>query len=247
MFIFLSKGFTSIYGVAAQLKISHEYFSAVVFMPSSLPSSFSRPQFGSPSPDHRPASAPSPPQPPPRPPGASSGSSLPLMLALIALIVSLACLYATFFADRPMSPSQKAQLLGIADSLRSLQNREIQMSAPLQTFVYINATYPIKDMFPLTFDMPLDFEIPIDTQMVAVSTTGQPVAFRVQENVPIKVRIPINSARAFGNSTVQITKSLPLQTTWSSDIKVRAAYGQDLNSIIDKLETMAGETPPSAQ
>ena len=244
MFIFLSKGFTSIYGVAAQLKISHEYFSMVIFMASSLPSSFSRPSSGG-APAYQPSAAPSPP--PIRPPAESSGSSLPLVLAVIALLVSLACLYGTFFADRPMSPLQKAQLLGIADSLRSLQNREIQMSAPLQTFVYINATYPIKDMFPLTFDMPLDFEIPIDTQMVAVSTTGQPVAFRVQENVPIKVRIPINSARAFGNSTVQITKSLPLQTTWSSDIKVRAAYGQDLNSIIDKLETMAGETPPSGQ
>jgi hypothetical protein len=166
------------------------------------------------------------------------------MLAGLALMLSLASLYGAFFAERPLSASQKDQIAGIANDLRSLQNREIQMSAPLQTTIHLNKTYPIRDMFPETFEIPLDFEIPIDTQLVAVSTTGQPVAFRVQENVPIKVRIPIKSAKAFGNNSVMINKDMPLEAVWSSSIRVRAAYGQDLNGIIDKLEAIAGEASP---
>ncbi len=174
-----------------------------------------------------------------------SDSNLPLILAAVSLLVSLLCLYGVFLAERPLSISQKEQLAGIANDLRALQNREIQMTAPLQTTIRLNKSYPIRDMFPDTFELPLEFEIPIDTQMVAVSTTGQPVAFRVQENVPIKVRIPISSAKAFGNNSVQINKEMPLEAVWSSSIKVRAAYGQDLNGIIDKLDALAGEAQAS--
>ena len=165
-----------------------------------------------------------------------------MVLAVIALALGLASLYGAFFMDRPISAAQKEQLAGIADGLRSLQDRQIRMSAPIHATVYINQSYPVKDMFPDTFDLPLSFSIPIDKQLIAVSTTGQPVAFRVQENVPIKVDIPIQSATAFGNNTVTIEKDMPIVADWSSDINVRAAYGQDLNGIIDKLDAMAGSS-----
>jgi len=165
---------------------------------------------------------------------------MPMILSVIALVIALIAAYGAFMADRPLSAGQKEQIASIANDLRAFQERDITMTAPLQTSIYLNKTYPIRDMFPETFEIPLDFEIPIDTQLVAMSTTGQPVAFRVQENVPIKVRIPIKSAKAFGNNTIQIRKEMPLETTWSSSIKVRAAYGQDLNNIIDKLDSLAG-------
>jgi len=211
-------------------------------MESNLPSSFSRPSYGGTVSPPR-VSPPMQQSVPPRvspPPGASSDNGMPMILSVIALVIALIAAYGAFMADRPLSLGQREQIASIADDIRALQEREITMTAPLETTIYLNKTYPVRDMFPETFEIPLDFEIPIDTQLVAMSTTGQPVAFRVQENVPIKVRIPIKSAKAFGNNTIQITKEMPLETTWSSSIRVRAAYGQDLNKIIDKLDALAG-------
>jgi hypothetical protein len=168
-----------------------------------------------------------------------------MAIAVIALLISLACLYGTFFAEKPLSLAQKQALSGIADDLRALQNREIVSSSPVQTTISLNRSYPIKDLFPPTFNIPLDFEIPIDTQLIAVGASGQPLAFRVQDSVPIKVTVPISSATAFGNNTILIQKELPVQATFTSSIKIRAAYGQNLNAIIDKLDAMAGKQAPS--
>lgn len=202
-------------------------------MASNLPSSFSR-TGGAPQ-AYPPAAAPSAARPP-----SSGDSNAAIFLGILALAISLASFYGAFFAERPLGPLQKAALVGIADDLRALQNRDITLSAPVQTTVELDKSYPIKDMFPSEFEIPLEFSIPIDTQLLAVSTTGQPVSFHVQESVPIKAVIPISSAKAFGNSTVLIRKTIPVETKFSSSVKVRAAYGTELNDIIDRLETVAG-------
>jgi hypothetical protein len=210
---------------------------AVILMPSSLPSSFSR---GAPG---RPYSAPEEKRSPPPVPEAQAGgvSNSVLVVVALALVLSLASFYGTFFMERPLSEAQKETLLGIADDLRTLQNRDIVMSAPVSTTITLDRSYPIKDLFPPEFDMPLTFKIPIDTQLVGLGPTGQPVAFRVQEEVPISVTIPITSAVAFGNNTIQIKKEMPVEAKFTSAIKIKAAYGQDINNIIDKLEAAAGQ------
>ncbi|MFA6907438.1 MAG: hypothetical protein WC263_01280 [Candidatus Micrarchaeia archaeon] len=203
-------------------------------MASNLPSSFSRPGAG------KPYSAPEPQGRAPDAPqqGGASGSIV-MVVAALALALALVSVYGTYFMEKPLSASQKAQLLGIAEDLRTLQNRDIVMTAPVSTTISLDRSYPIKDLFPAEFDIPLSFIIPIDTSLVGLSSTGQPVQFRVQEEVPIQVTIPISSARAFGNNTIQIKKELPVEAKFTSAIKIRAAYGQDLNNIIDKLEAVA--------
>jgi hypothetical protein len=163
-----------------------------------------------------------------------------MIVALLALALALISVYGSYFMDRPLSDAQKGQLMGIAEDLRTLQNRDIVMTAPVSTTISLDRSYPIKDLFPPQFDIPLSFYIPIDTQLVGLSSTGQPVSFRVQEEVPITATIPITSAKAFGNNTIQIKKELPVEAKFTSAIKIRAAYGQDLNNIIDKLEAVAG-------
>ncbi|MCX8175569.1 MAG: hypothetical protein N3E51_05180 [Candidatus Micrarchaeota archaeon] len=205
-------------------------------MASNLPSSFSR--TGGASPQYSPPPSPSPPS-APLLPSISSESSLPLLLSGLALLIALIAFYGAFLSDKPLSPAQKAALRGIADDLRALQNRDITLSAPVSTTISLDRSYPIADLFPTYFEIPLSFEIPIDTQLVGISTTGQPVSFRVQETVPIKAKIPISSTQAFGTETIRIKKEMPVEAKFSSTVKVRAAYGQELNGIIDKLEELA--------
>ncbi len=210
-------------------------------MASNLPSSFSKP--GSPPPQqYTPPSYSSQAQ---QQAPSSGQSPLPAVIAIFALLLSLVSFYGAFFAERPLSSAQKDALVSIAEDLKSLQNREISMSAPVQTTISLNRSYPIKDLFPSTFDIPLDFEIPIDTQLIAVGASGQPLAFRVQDSVPIKVTVPISSAKAFGNNTILIQKELPVEAKFTSSIKIRATYGKELTGVIDKLEQMAGQTVPS--
>jgi len=173
---------------------------------------------------------------------ASSDSSAVLFIAILAFGISIVSLYGVFFAERPLSASQREALAGITEELKSLQNRDITLTAPVSTSVNLDKSYPIKEMFPPTFDIPIEFSIPVDTQLIAVSTTGQPVAFRVQESIPIKAVIPISSASAFGNNTIRINKSIPVEAKFSSTVKIRAAYGTELNNIIDQLDKLSGGT-----
>lgn len=163
------------------------------------------------------------------------------LLAALALALSLLSFYGAYFMEKPLSPHQKEQLKGIADDLRALQNRDIVLSAPVSTTINLDRSYPIKDLFPQEFEIPLKFVIPINTQLVGISTTGQPVQFRVQEQVPIQVTVPISSATAFGNHTIRIKKEIPVDVRFTSSIKVKTAYGQDLNKIIDRLEEIANK------
>lgn len=206
-------------------------------MASSLPSSFGKaapPQYVPPQPQQKAAQAPS-----------QGTNGILIVAVIVALVLSAASFYGTFFMDRPLSANQKEQLTSIANDLASLQNRNMELSAPVSTTIYLNASYPIKDMFPAQFNMPLQFAIPVNTQLQGISSTGQPVSFIIQnESVPVNLNIPITSATAFGNNTIQIQQTIPVQTQLASTISVRAAYGQDLNAIIDQLNAMAGQSSP---
>ena len=211
-------------------------------MASNLPSSFSRPG----------ASAPEKPALPlgsqkQFSPGSTESNTLFMFLSILALLISIASFYGAFYAERPLSVQQKEILKGIAEDLRELQNRDVTFAAPVSTTLYLDQQYSTKDMFPPNFNINMDFQIPLDTQLVAISATGQPVSFRVQENVPVKATIPISSYSVFGNTTVRIKKEFPVDAKFSSVIKVRAAYGKELSGIIEKIDELAGDSPAPAQ
>ena len=204
-------------------------------MASNLPSSYSRTGGATPS-----VSTFTPPGSPRQPQSSGEESSPAIYVAVLALLLAFASIYLFLFTERPLSPAQKTVLMGIAKDLRTLQDREIQLSAPVATTIELNRSYPISELFPPEFDIPIDFSIPVDTQLVGVSTTGAPVSFHVKEDVPIKAIIPISSATAFGNKTIRIQKTLPVEAKFTSIVKIKTAYGTDLNNMIDKLEALAG-------
>jgi hypothetical protein len=210
-------------------------------MASNLPSSFSRGGSAAPQPDK---AAFQPPKQQAFTPTGSSDTAPFMFLSIIALLISLASFYGAFYAEHPLSPAQKAALAGIADDLRSLQNQDVTLAAPVSGTLHLDQAYPASQMFPDTFTITADFNIPVDTEIVAVSATGQPVQFRMQENIPVNATIPISSAKAFGNQTIRISKDFPVDARFSSSIKVRAAYGSQLNSIIDRLDNLTGNTAP---
>ena len=202
-------------------------------MASSLPSSYSRQ--GAQAPSFTPPVQKQQPQ-------ASPDTSAALYVAILSLIIAIAAVYLSLFTERPLSDSQKQALTGIANDLKTLQDRQIELSAPVATTIELNESYPISEIFPPQFDIPIDFSIPVDTQLVGVSTTGAPVSFHVQEDVPIHAVIPISSATAFGNKSIRVQKTMPVEAKFTSIVMVSTAYGTDLNKIIDKLNALAGQS-----
>lgn len=209
-------------------------------MPSSLPSSFGK---GVPTrdiaPPHSVESHPEMPK--------VEASSYPLIIASVALILALASLYGVFFMDRPLGANQKAQILGIASDLRTLGQRDITMSMPVETTIRLNKSYPLKDAFPATFEIPLEFEIPIDTNLLAIGPNGQPFSARIQESIPIRIKVPVSSEQAFGSTAISFNKELPVDATFSTSVKIGATYGQELDAVIEKLEKLAGEEKGASQ
>lgn len=210
-------------------------------MASNLPSSFGQTPSSSQQPLTPPPSMNYKPQMPemPKIQGGDSNLSLPTILAGVALLLSLISFYGVFMMDHPLSASQKTQLLGIASDLRSLQERDITMSAPVQTTIVLNKSYPMKDLFPSTFEIPLEFILPIDTNLLAIGPNGQPFSAHIQENVPIKVSVPITSETAFGDASIKLQKELPVDAQFTTSVKIGSTYGQEMNSVIEKLESLA--------
>ena len=215
---------------------------AVVFMPSSLPSSYI--QAGAKPPQNLYAqqqekreSA--------QAPGSGGGGgmgSLPLIIAIIALGISILSLYTVYTAEKPLTVSQKVAIAGIADDLKTLQNKDVSLYAPVQTKLTLNNSYPVRDLFPATFNIPLEFTIPLDTEVVGLSSTGQPVRFKLEEDVPVKTVVQVSAAKAFGNSTIKMDKDLPIDVELYSNVKIMSAYRQELSSIIDRLDALSGAT-----
>ena len=120
-----------------------------------------------------------------------------------------------------------------------MQSKDITMTTPIRTTVYINKSFPLQDIFPPTFSLPISFNIPVNAQIVGISSSGQPVIFRVNESVPIVASVPIDSEKTFGNSFITIQKDIPIDSRFDAAVSIRAAYGSELNKIIDKLDQLA--------
>jgi hypothetical protein len=174
--------------------------------------------------------------------GSGGYGSLPMLIAIVALGISVVSLYMSYNSDRSLSVSQKEQIAGIANDLKTLQNKDVTLYAPVQTTMRINKSYPIKSLFPATFNMPLEFSIPLDTEVVGVSGTGQPVRFKLEESVPVKTVVSVSSSKAFGNNTIKMDTDLPVDVELYTTVKIRSVYREEINSIIDKLEALSGGT-----
>ena len=68
--------------------------------------------------------------------------SLPLIIAIIALGISILSLYTVYTAEKPLTVSQKVAIAGIADDLKTLQNKDVSLYAPVQTKLTLNNTSP---------------------------------------------------------------------------------------------------------
>jgi hypothetical protein len=208
-------------------------------MPSSLPSSYVQSGAKAPQPRYVPS------EPQKNAPAQSGGGGfggLSILIAIIALGISVYSLYATYTADTSLSASQKEQIAGISNDLKALQNKDIALYAPVQTKLRLNKSYPIRDLFPATFNMPLEFALPIDTEVVGISSSGQPVRFKLQESVPIKTVISVNSSKAFANGSIKMDSDLPVNVELYTSVKIRSFYREELNSIIDRLDGLSGGT-----
>ena len=169
----------------------------------------------------------------------SGGSNLPMILAVIALLLGAFSLYVSLSAPRGLSEQDRLELKAIAGDLRDIQNKEITLTSPLRTTVYIEKTFPIADILPDSFSVPITFSMPIDTTVTAQSNTGQLVPLHIKDTLNVHASVPVDVNKTYEGVKVSINKEIPIDTRFSATLKVSAVYGKELNDLIDRVEKLS--------
>lgn len=174
--------------------------------------------------------------------GSPSGgmfSSLPIILSVLALLLAASSLYLTISAPHGLSEADRSSLKAIAGDLRTIQQKEITLSSPLRTTVFVEKTFPVSDILPNYFSIPLSFNMPIDAQLTAISNTGQIVPLRINDTLVVRTLVPLDVNKTYGGVNVHISKEIPIDTRFAVNLRVSAVYGKELNDMIDRLERLA--------
>ncbi len=171
----------------------------------------------------------------------SGGSSLPLILSIIALLLGAASLYISLnnTSGAGISAGDRAQLMGIAQDLRLLQQKQFSATSPdLQTVVSVEKSFPLSDILPTTFYVPLSMNIPIQGMVTGVSANGQVATFRVNDTLQLRANVPVDMTNSTRSIIVNINKDIPITTRIRSSFQISMVFGDELNSIIQRLETI---------
>ncbi len=174
----------------------------------------------------------------------SGGSNLPLVLSIIALLLGAASLYITVnnSSGAGITAADRAQLKGIAQDLRSLQQKEFSATSPdLQTVVSVEKSFPLSDILPTTFYIPISMNIPVSGMINGVSANGQVATFRVNDTLMLRANVPVDMTNSTKSITININKDIPITTRIRSSFRISMVFGDELNSIIQRLDAMGAE------
>ncbi|MDE1798438.1 MAG: hypothetical protein KGH63_03465 [Candidatus Micrarchaeota archaeon] len=171
--------------------------------------------------------------------GEGAGSRLPLLLSVIAVLISLGALYFSLATPHGLTADDRAQLSAITDDLRAIQSKQITLTSPLQTTVYIDQSFPASDIFPSNFALPLSFDVPIDTTVTAQSNTGQLVPLHINDSLEVRTAVPLDLNKTLSGVPITISKEIPIDTHFSVTMQVSAVYGKELNDLINRLDNLS--------
>jgi hypothetical protein len=167
-------------------------------------------------------------------------SFVPIILSILALLLAISAIYISMNTSRPLDASEKAELAKMAESLRSIQSSDISFSVPIKTTVSVDRSIPFSEMFPPGFSVPLQFSVPIKGNVVAVAPDSNTiVSYYIDDEIPVNISVPIDTATAFAGKSIRINKDIPIESRFTVPVNIKAAYGSELNDIIDSLDKLS--------
>jgi hypothetical protein len=170
----------------------------------------------------------------------SLSSFVPIVLSMLALLLAMSAIYISMNASRPLNPSEKAELAIMAESLRTIQSRDVSFSVPIKTTVLVDRSIAFSEMFPPGFSVPLVFSIPIKGNVVAVAPDSNTIIpYYIDDEIPVNISVPVDTATAFAGKAIRINKEIPIESRFTVPVNIRAAYGSELNDIIDSLDKLS--------
>ncbi len=191
-----------------------------------------------------PASAPSA---SPDPFSADSGpgqSALPLILSVIALLLAGSAIYlAISKAPAPaITAEDRLAIRSIADSLRSMQQKEFVTSSPdITTTVLVEKSFPISDMMPANLSVPITADIPIQSTVTGISQSGQVVTLRINDTLHVRAIIPLSISQNGSEVMVNIHQEVPVNTRIRGSFRFSDVFPTEFNTIIQQLEELGAE------
>lgn len=160
--------------------------------------------------------------------GSGKKDNMPLIISIIALILAVA----SFGLALGGGAMNKQQLSSIASDLEAMQSKQLEVSAPIDSSVFIDEQIPLSEVMP-AYTVPVDISIPLQGVYNGITPTGN-IRVMLNETVPVHLEIPINGT-AFSSRAIRINREIPVKVYASSKFTIRDIYGNSLQDIIDRL------------
>ncbi|MFH1285605.1 MAG: hypothetical protein ABIH99_03395 [Candidatus Micrarchaeota archaeon] len=169
--------------------------------------------------------------------GSSMGSGmnmLPVIVAVIAVILAIGSVYYAWSTVGAM----KAEMREIAGDVKAIRDSSIPITTSVEGNVEIAKEIPASDAFPKTINIPLKGTATVSGTVVVSTAMG------IQElpatgTLNIDQIIVADVEGALKDQKIEISESIPISKS-SMGISVKGIWGKQLDSIIEKLEAMAG-------
>ncbi|MFN3909970.1 MAG: hypothetical protein ACK4J0_01920 [Candidatus Anstonellaceae archaeon] len=156
----------------------------------------------------------------------------------LSLLISLISLYFSLEKQVGLTQEQKVQLKDIANQLRKIQQKDLILTAPIKTTVYIQKEIPANEIIPENLNLIINTTLPVNSKIEAITTKGEKMRLELVEDVPITGQIPISSLYSLNDTTIKINQEIPIESKFSLTFRVSAVYGKELNEIIQKLDEL---------
>jgi hypothetical protein len=158
------------------------------------------------------------------------------LLPTIAVILSLIAILLVL----TISPIDKNELKGIASDLRAFDQKEFEVEIPINSNLYFNNAIPSNKLFKGIQTVPVYFEIPVSQVMHGKDIrTGIPLEVQINETIIVRGDILIDLSTS--NISLELNEPASAQGTSLSKIKIKDIYGNEITSIANRIDKLAGD------
>ena len=159
-----------------------------------------------------------------------------IAVSLVAAIASLAL--AAYSTVTLMS--FKGEVRQIAQDLKTMQGKAmVTFSTPVAANITLQKTIPLARLFPGEYTIPIDTQLRLKKRITAVSSSGTPIFFDLDETIPVKGSIPLNGD-AVNAYSLTINEKVPVNQNITMVVTISDAYPQEYTDMIKRLEALGG-------
>jgi len=171
-------------------------------------------------------------------PAISLGGGAPGALVIAIGIIALLALYLAYSANSELG-RMKAEAKGLAADLKKFRDREVSIAAPLEGKVTVRKDVPLAGVFPAFLRASGTLILAVKATLIGRSSTGAIFEVPIDQNVSIDFTAPLDFSKTGEGQDIRIDEEIPLGNEAVLKVTARDVWGEDLNSVVRRLEEIS--------